>query len=123
MMRIQALECPSFEANEQESDLDMRFVHALLFSSAIMLTSCASIVGTANGPNKDGNLMFAGTKLNASIIGSESCKKSSTENYGCAYDHALAPLSVIDFIPSLILDAILLPFTALHAATHSAGDR
>jgi uncharacterized protein YceK len=101
----------------------MRFVHALLFSSAIMLSSCASIVGTANGPYKDRNLMFAGTKLNASIIASESCKESSRENYGCAYDHVLAPLSVLDFIPSLILDAIFLPFTALHAATHTIGDK
>lgn len=61
--------------------------------------------------------MFAGTKLNASILSKESCADSRPENHGCAYDRALAPLSVIDFVPSLALDTLLLPFTALHAAS------
>lgn len=96
---------------------NMKIIQIALALSPLSLCSCASIVATTQGPNHHGNLMFAGTKLNASIIGKESCADSRAESHGCAYDRALAPLSVIDFIPSLALDTLLLPFTALHAAS------
>ena len=82
--------------------------------SALTLCSCASVVATTQGPPKNGNLIFAGTKMNASILSKESCVKQEPDNQGCAYDGVLAPLSILDFIPSLALDAFLLPFTVLH---------
>ena len=96
----------------------MKLLKIALALSALTLCSCASIVATTQGPSHRGNLMFAGTKLNASIIGKESCADNRAGNHGCAYDGALTPLSVIDFIPSLALDTLLLPFTAMHAAFH-----
>jgi len=84
--------------------------------SILTLSSCASVVASTNGPSTHGNLIYAGTKLNASIISKASCKRAETENYGCAYDSALAPFSVIDFLPSLVLDSLFLPFTVLHCS-------
>lgn len=93
----------------------MKFFKISLALSALTLCSCASVVATTQGPPKKGNLIFAGTRLNSSIIGKDSCSDTKAENYGCAYDSSLVPLSILDFIPSLALDTILLPFTALHA--------
>jgi uncharacterized protein YceK len=90
----------------------MRFIKMTAACSALLLSACASVVATSQGLSKDGSFVYAGTRLNASIISGESCKSTQTENYGCAYDKALAPLSLIDFIPSLALDTLLLPFTA-----------
>lgn len=92
----------------------MKVFKIALALSALTLCSCASVVATTQGPPKNGNLVFAGTKLNSSIISKKSCADTSAENHGCAYDGVLAPLSILDFIPSLALDTILLPFTALH---------
>ena len=89
---------------------------AIPLAVLLPLCGCASSLATTKGISSNGNLMYAGTRLNASIITQESCKSDRPENYGCAYDKVLAPLSLIDFIPSLALDTVLLPFTAIHAA-------
>ncbi|CAH0352833.1 YceK/YidQ family lipoprotein [Aquabacterium sp. CECT 9606] len=96
----------------------MNYVKIATALSALTLCSCASIVATTQGPSKNGSLVFAGTRLNASLIGKKSCEKPSPDNHGCAYDNTLAPFSLLDFIPSLAMDTLLLPFTALHAVLH-----
>lgn len=89
---------------------------AILLVFCHLLTACASVVGTATGPRPNDTLVYAGTKLNLSVISKESCKTAERQNYGCAYDGVLLPFSLIDFLPSLAVDTLILPFTALHAA-------
>ncbi|GGH88481.1 hypothetical protein GCM10007363_01290 [Pseudomonas fluvialis] len=86
-----------------------------------LLNGCATTLTTASGVAPDGHLMYAGTRLNSSIISQASCESGVPDNHGCAYDKVLAPLSVVDFLPSLLLDTLLLPFTALHALLQADG--
>lgn len=98
---------------------NMKLKVTVLLFCCYFLTACASVIGTATGPRQNDTLVYAGTKLNISVVSKESCKTVQRENYGCAYDGYLLPLSLIDFLPSLAMDTLLLPFTALHAALNA----
>jgi uncharacterized protein YceK len=95
----------------------MRFIRIAFAATTLSLTSCASVIGTTHPPD-DRSLMFIGTQLNIGFISKESCKPAQYRDLACAYDKVLAPFSVIDFVPSLVLDIILLPYTAIYTALH-----
>ena len=65
-----------------------------LMGLVALLNGCAATLTTASGVAPDGHLMYAGTRLNSSIISQASCESGVPDNHGCAYDKVLAPLSV-----------------------------
>lgn len=92
-------------------------LRTLLPLMAALLGGCSSVLMTSDGASPGDNLMYAGTRFNAKVIGQDSCEQSGyNAGYSCAYQQLLTPLCLIDFVPSLALDTLLLPFTGLHAA-------
>lgn len=74
------------------------------------LTGCASVIATSMIDS--GSLVFAGTRANLSVIQQDACKDAGKPSMACAYDRQLRPLSVLDLMPSLVVDVVLLPVTA-----------
>lgn len=60
--------------------------------------------------------IYAGTRTNIAFISSMNCGETGSGNT-CSYATLLGPLSVVDFVPSLALDTLLLPVTMVHATT------
>ena len=73
-------------------------LRTLLPLMAALLGGCSSVLMTSDGASPGDNLMYAGTRFNAKVIGQDSCEQSGyNAGYSCAYQQLLTPLCLFDF--------------------------
>lgn len=62
------------------------------------------------------NAMYSGTRANLSVLRKEGCDKEPP-SFACNDLKQLTPITIVDFVPSLVADTVLLPVTTIHALT------
>lgn len=60
--------------------------------------------------------MYSGTRANLSVLRKEGCDKEPP-SFACNDLKRLTPITIVDFVPSLVADTVLLPVTTIHALT------
>lgn len=80
------------------------------------LSGCAALLKVTDTHDPT---VYRGTTLNARILhDSVDCQPRNGEDFSCAYSDFLWPLSLLDFLPSLLLDTALLPVTGIQSLLH-----